>query len=223
METLAAHGITAKRASALVRSGWLLRLGRGAYGLPGDTHQRDDCLAFLAKQVPGLHVAGKTALAWRGVRHNLAYRETVVLWGDQPARLPRWLDGVVRVRYRVAHIFDPELPAGLGLAPLVGGHRELPVSAPERALLELFSDTGKLQSFEETANLVDSVRNLRADVLDTLLAHTKRVKVARLAKIFAEEMNLPWQNIARKYSDQLGSSSRWIAVTRDKKILRLNK
>jgi hypothetical protein len=97
------------------------------------------------------------------------------------------------------------------------------VSVPERALLELFSDTGKLQSFEETANLVDSVRNLRVDVLDTLLAHTKRVKVARLAKTFAEEMNLPWQNIARKYSDQLGSASRWIAVTRDKKTLSLNK
>ena len=79
---------TAKRASALARSGWLLRQGRGAYGHPGDTLQRDACLAFLAQQVPGLHVAGKTALAWRGVRHNLAYRETVVLWGDQPARLP---------------------------------------------------------------------------------------------------------------------------------------
>jgi len=155
MEILAAHGITAKRASALVRSGWLLRLGRGAYGLPGDTLQRDDCLAFLANQVPGLHVAAKTALAWRGVRHNLAYRETVVLWGDQPARLPGWLDGVVRVRYRVAHIFAPELPAGLGLAPLAGGHPELPVSTPERALLELLSETGSTEGLEEVRQLAE--------------------------------------------------------------------
>jgi hypothetical protein len=41
VEILAAHGITAKRASALVRLGWLLRLGRGAYALPGDTLHRD--------------------------------------------------------------------------------------------------------------------------------------------------------------------------------------
>jgi hypothetical protein len=115
MEVLAAHGITAKRASALVRSGGLLRLARGAYGLPGDTLQRDACLAFLAQQVPGLHVAGKTALAWRGVRHNLAFRETVVLWGDQPARLPHWLDGVVQVRYRVAHIFDEAMQRSASL------------------------------------------------------------------------------------------------------------
>ena len=99
-------------------------------GFPGHTVQRDAGLAFLAQQVPTLHVGGKTALDWRGVRHNLAFRETVVLWGDQPARLPRWLDGDVRVRYRVAHIFDPELPAGLGRAPLAVGHPELPVSAP---------------------------------------------------------------------------------------------
>jgi len=192
MEILAAHDITAKRASALVRSGWVLRPGRGAYGLPGDTLQRDGCLAFLATQVLGLHVAAKTALAWRGVRHNLAYRETVVLWGDQPASLPGWLDGVVRVRYRVAHIFAPELPSGLGLAPLAGGHPELPVSSPERALLELLSETGSFEGLEEVRQLVESTRNLRLPLLDELLGHLTRIKVVRLAALLASEFALPW-------------------------------
>ena len=192
VDILAAHGITAKRASALVRSGWLLRLGRGAYALPGDTLQGDDCLAILAKQVPGLHVAAKTALAWRGVRHNLAYRETVVLWSDQPARLPGWLDGVVRVRYRVAHIFAPDLPVSLGLAPLAGGHPELPVSAPERALLELLSETGSTEGLEEVRQLVESTRNLRLPLLDELLGYLTRIKVVRLAALLASEFALPW-------------------------------
>ena len=170
VEPLAVHGITAKRASALVRSGWLQRLGRGAYQLPGDTLNREACLAFLAQQLPGGHVAAKTALAWHGVRHNLSYRETVVFWGDQPARLPGWLDVVVPVRYRVAHIFDPDLPAGLGLAPLTGGHAELPVSSPERALLELLNETGSFESLEEVRQLVESTRNLRLPLLDQLLA-----------------------------------------------------
>ena len=214
MEVLAAHGITSKRASALVRSGWLLRLGRGAYGLPGDTLQRDACLAFLAQQVPGLHVAGKTALAWRGVRHNLAFRETVVLWGDQPARLPRWLDGVVQVRYRVAHIFDTELPAGLGLAPLAGGHPLLPVSAPERALLELLSETGSFEGLEEVRQLVESTRNLRPPLLDELLGHLTRIKVARLAARLASELELPWAELAQQHSRRLGGGRRWVAVGR---------
>jgi len=214
MEILAAHGITAKRASALVRSGWLLRLGRGAYGLPGDTLQRDACLVFLAQQVPGLHVAGKTALAWRGVRHNLAYRETVVLWGDQPARRPGWLDGVVRVRCRVAHIFDPDLPAGLGLAPLAGGHPELPVSSPERALLELLSETGSFESLEEVRQLVESTRNLRLPLLDELLGHLTRIKVVRLAARLASELELPWAKLAQQHSCRLGGGRRWVAVGR---------
>ena len=214
LEILAAHGITAKRASALVRSGWLLRLGRGAYGLPGDTLQRDVCLAFLAQQVPGLHVAGKTALAWRGVRHNLAFRETVVLWGDQATRLPRWLDGVVQVRYRVAHIFDTELPAGLGLAPLAGGHPHLPVSAPERALLELLSETGSFEGLEEVRQLVESTRNLRPPLLDELLGHLTRIKVARLAARLAGELELPWADLAQRHSRRLGGGRRWVAVGR---------
>jgi hypothetical protein len=214
IELLGVHGITAKRASALVRSGWLLRLGRGAYGLPGDTLQRDACLAFLARQVPGFHVAGKTALAWRGVRHNLAYRETVVLWGDQPARLPRWLEDVIPVRYRVAHIFDSEMPAGLGLAPLAGGHPELPVSAPERALLELLSETGSFEGLEEVRQLVESTRNLRLPLLDELLGHLTRIKVVRLAARLAGELELPWAELAQRHSRRLGGGRRWVAVGR---------
>jgi len=214
LDLLAAHGITAKHASALVRSGWLQRLGRGAYSIPGDTLQRDACLAFLAQQVPGLHVAGKTALAWRGVRHNLAYRETVVLWGDQPARLPSWLGPVVIVRYRVAHIFDADLPAGLGLAPLAGGHQELPVSAPERALLELLSEIGSFEGLEEVRQLVESTRNLRLPLLDQLLSHLTRIKVVRLAAQLASELELPWAELAQQHSRRLGGGRRWVAVGR---------
>jgi hypothetical protein len=44
-----------------------------------------------------------------------------------------------------------------------------------------------------------------------------------LAKSLAEELELPWRDIARRHSDPLGSSSRWVAVTRDKKTLSLKK
>lgn len=87
---LQARGVSAFRASALARSGWLVHLARGAYMLPGDTLTRDGALAFLAAQIPGLHVDSKTALAWRGMRQNLAFREVILLWGDAPKRLPGW-------------------------------------------------------------------------------------------------------------------------------------
>ena len=94
------RGLTAKQVGRLAESGWLRRLGRGVYLLPGDELNREATLAWLGTQVPGLHVAGKTALGWRGVRHNLAFKERLVLWGDAPARLPAWLTTAVSATYR---------------------------------------------------------------------------------------------------------------------------
>jgi hypothetical protein len=111
------------------------------------------------------------ALAWRGVRHNLAFRETVVLWGDQPARLPAWLSERFSVRYRVAHIFDPAMPVGFGLAPLPAGRPDLLVSTPERALLKLLSETGSFEGLEAVRHLVESTRNLREPVLGSRRSH----------------------------------------------------
>ena len=58
--------------------------------LPGDTLTRDGSLAYLSTQTPGFHVGSKTALAWRGVSQNIAFREHLSLWGDTPRRLPEW-------------------------------------------------------------------------------------------------------------------------------------
>ena len=216
-------GLRTSYAARLAESGWLKRLGRGVYQVPNGKLDRDKTLALLSHQIPGLHVGSKTALAWRGTRHNLAHQERLTLWGHKAGRLPDWFTKLFSATYQSTKIFDSNLPDGFGLAPLPAGHPHVMVSVPERALLELFSDTGKLQSFEETMNLAESVRNLRPEVLETLLTHTTRVKVVRLAKALAEDLELPWLDIARQHSDRLGSSSRWIAVTRDKRTLLLKK
>ena len=54
---------------------------------PNDKLSEQGCLRFLSRRHPGFHVGGKTALAWRGVRHNLPPREPLWLWGDKKAVL----------------------------------------------------------------------------------------------------------------------------------------
>jgi hypothetical protein len=44
--------------------------------------------------------------------------------------------------YQSTRIFDDTPPKGLALAPLPAGRQQVKVSVPDRALLELFSDTG---------------------------------------------------------------------------------
>ncbi len=222
-QDLVAFGLRATQAAYLAESGWLKRLGRGAYQVPNGRLDRDKSIAFLSGKIAGLHVGGKTALGWRGVRHNLAQEERVLLWGDKSVQIPDWFTQSFNAAYQTTKIFDEKLPIGYGIAPLPAGHQAVMVSTPERALLELFSDTGKLQSLEETMKVAEGTRNLRQDVLGTLLTHTTRVKIVRLAKAFAEEFELPWADVARKHSERLGSAARWIAVTRDKQTLSLKK
>src|SRR5882724_8610498 len=71
---LLTYGVSAFRAWALERAAWLTPLRRGVYMLPGDALTRDGCLAYLGHHIPGLHVGGKTALAWRGIRQNISFR-----------------------------------------------------------------------------------------------------------------------------------------------------
>ena len=222
-QLLRERGLTAKQVGRLAENGWLRRLGRGVYLLPGDELNREATLAWLGMQVPGLHVAGKTALAWRGVRHNLAFKERLVLWGYAPARLPAWVTTSFSARYQATHLFDDSLPPGLGVAPLPGGRSDLLVSVPERAVLELLSDVGKSQSIEEARHLVEGARSLRPDVLENLLAHLKRIKVARLAHSFADDLDLPWAGLARRHSERLGGGRRWVSATKTGERLNLKR
>lgn len=209
------HKLSASHASHLAKSGWLVHLGRGVYALPGDSLSREGCLAYLMRRHEGLHVGAKTALAWRGVKHNIPFREVISLWGQASVRLPDWLVNLYPCTHQTTGLFDDKLSEGFGVQPLPAGHPGVRVSVPERALLELLSDVGKTESLSDARALVESARSLRTPILDTLLAHTTRIKVVRLASALAEELDLPWAALAKKHSEAKGGGSRWIAVSKD--------
>jgi hypothetical protein len=211
LERLTDAGLAAKAVARLSTDGWLKRLGRGVYLLPGDTLDRDATLSWLAGHVPGLHVGGKTALAWRGVRHNISMTEVLSLWGTGHTPIPPWFKNAFPCHYQATNLFDEALPADAGIAPLPASTAPVPVSVPERALLELLSDAGKRQSLEETTHLVESLRSLRPELLEQLMAHLTRIKVARLAQALATSLDLPWRDIAARHSRRLGGGARWVA------------
>lgn len=214
-----AQGVSSALAWHYVNTGWLTRLGRGLFMFANDELQRDACLTFLAGRIPGLHVGGRTALAWRGFRHNLSPREHLILWGDAPRGLPEWFTSRFPSRCVSKRLFSTRLPSGFGLQPLPETPGGPPVSVPERALLEMLSEVGVRQGVEEARNIMEGVRSLRPEVLSTLLKNCLRVKVARLSIQWAEEMNLEWAAAARK-SAKLGKG-RWSARLKDGTTLTL--
>jgi hypothetical protein len=205
---LAKLGISSALAHRYVVSGWLVRLGRGVFMFAGDELQPGPCVNFLSRQVTGLHVGGKTALAWRGVRHNLGPREPLSLWGTTPGRLPSWLVSRFPASYTARRLFNAKLPADFGLQPLPETPDGPAVAVPERALLELLSEVAVGQGVEEARNIMEGLRTVRPDVLGRLLKHCPRIKVVRLCVQWAEEMNLTWAAEARAAAGRRGKG-RW--------------
>jgi len=218
---LAALGVSSALAHHYQKSGWLLRLGRGVFMFPNDTLREQDCLKFLARRLPGLHVGGKTALAWLGVRHNLSGREPLWLWGDAKARMPAWFSQRFRAHYTARNPFASTLPLDFGLQSLPETPGGVLVSVPERAVIELLSEVGIHHGIEEARNILEGVRALRPDVLGKLLAHCRHVKVARLCVLWAEELGLPWAGAARKGAGRRLGHARWSARLRDGTTLTL--
>lgn len=212
-------GVSSALASHYVRAGWLTRLGRGVFMFPNDELAVAAALTVLARHVPGLHVGGKTALAWRGIRHNVGPRETLTLWGTDPRPLPGWFSRQFPARYVARRLFDAGLAADFGVQPLPEDPTGALVSVPERALLEMLCEVGTpQQGLEEARNIMEGIRSPRLDVLGPLLQHCPRVKVVRLCVQWAEELGLEWAVEARRLAGPRGRG-RWLTRLPDGKTL----
>lgn len=212
-------GVSSALASHYVRSGWLARLGRGVFMFPNDELAVGPTVKVLARRVSGLHVGGKTALGWRGIRHNVGPRERLTLWGADPRPLPAWFTQRFPSRYMARKLFDAKLPPGFGLQPLPETPNGPAVSVPERALLEMLSDIGTpWQGLEEARNIMEGLRSPRLEVLGKLLRHCPRIKVVRLCVQWAEELKLDWAAKARRLAGPRGRG-RWLTRLPDGRTL----
>ena len=212
---LAKMGISADLAVHYARSGWLKRLARGIYCRPGEALLLYPSLVALQEQIPGLHVGGKTALDWYGVRQYVSQQPALQLYGWETARLPEWFVRQFPSEYHRKRLFQ-ETPAQMLTVHAFESRVNAPqVSAPERALLELLSEVGVRQPLQEAREIAESTFNLRADVMMDLLKRCTSVKTVRLCLQLGRELSLPW---ASKLDDGVlpkGSSRSWISKSKD--------
>lgn len=214
-EDLAALGISADLAVHYVRAGWLNRLARGVYCRPSDKLALHPSLLLLQRKFEGLHVGGKSALDWYGVRHYLSQQPTLHLYGWAAARLPDWFTERFPAEYHRKRLFDEQPNALLHVGPFEKRSDAPQVSAPERALLEVLSEVGVRQALQEARELAESTHSLRADVLRELLQRCTSVKTVRLCLQLGQERSLPWA--AKLDSTRLptGSDRPWVSRSAD--------
>lgn len=216
---LADMGISADLAVHYARAGWLKRLARGVYCRPGESLELHPSLLVLEKQVAGLHVGGKSALEWYGVRQYVSQQTTLHLYGWITARLPDWFTKQFPSEYHRKRLFKETPEQMPGVARFETRARAPLVSSPERALLELLDEVGVRQPLQEAREITEGAYNLRADVLTDLLKRCTSVKTVRLCLTLAREYSLPWAAKLDTAALPKGSARPWISKGKDGRLL----
>jgi hypothetical protein len=212
-------GISADLAVHYARTGWLTRLARGVYVRPGESLELHPSLLVLEQRVAGLHVGGKTALEWYGVRQYLVQENRLQLYGWVAARLPEWFTKRFPSEYHRKRLFKETPEQMPGVVRFEHRARAPLVSSPERALLELLDEVGVRQPLQEAKEIAEGTYNLRVDVLTELLKRCTSVKTVRLCLTLAHELSLPWAAKLDMATLPTGSSRPWISRGKDGRLL----
>jgi hypothetical protein len=193
---LARQGIDRRLADKYVRSGWLQRLGHGAYQRTGATVDWPGALHTLQTQLGlAVHPGAITAFELRGYAQYLAVAtggRPVVLFGRPGTKLPAWFTGHQWSR-PVQLVTTGALPHDDGEAsPVRVDGIQLSVATPERAAFELMYLVPQRQAYEEALQVMESLTTLRPQVVQQLLMACTSVKTKRLFMHAAERLQLPW-------------------------------
>lgn len=180
---LESRGVYRQLTRRYISSGWLERIGRGAFIRDSDTVDWLGGVYALQSQLGlNVHVAGVTALLLRGFGHYLPLGKgyKVFLFGDVRQLLPRWFlhhHWDVSVAYHRPNLFEDMKNAGF--IDLDRGSFSVTVSAPERAILEVMYLATSNAALEHAFELCEGLTTLRPDVVQTLLESCRSVKAKR--------------------------------------------
>ena len=194
---LMSHGISSKLTWWYVHSGLLESLGSKAYKKAGDKINWSGIVSALQSQLSlPVHVGGKSALSLLGLAHFIKMQENtgVELFAPLGTRFPKWLEHLECDNkfdlVRTSLFKDSESTLGV-IKRMVDG-KELQISCPERAAMELLYRYPHDEVFDEVVYLMENLNQLRPQVVQSLLKSCSSIKVKRLFLHFAEEFNHPW-------------------------------
>jgi hypothetical protein len=195
MAWLKGHGVSGKLADWHVRSGWLDRIGSGAFVRGGDTPDWTGGVYALQSQLGlSVHVGARSALELQGRAHFVPLgRKQILLVSDKQERLPKWFtehDWGADVTHRCASLF--ERPPADSLTTMPCGKYEVSLSTRERAIMECMHLARTNSDVEHAHELMAGLGLLRPNVVQSLLERCASAKVKRLFLWSAEEAQHQW-------------------------------
>jgi len=204
------EGISSRLADYYASSGWLHRVGDGAFTVQAGAPTWLGAVFGLQQKSKSFHPGGRTALELAGLAHFLPLGEAypLYLFSRTSERLPSWFKGLSWAG-RVQHVSTNFLPPEFGLREHREGALAVSVSTPERAALEFLQHLTLDGAGYEHANLVfEGLGTLRPDLVQSLLEACASVKVKRLFLHLAEKHAHAWFKQLVLIKVSLGSGKR---------------
>ncbi|GHS99891.1 hypothetical protein AGMMS50276_24420 [Synergistales bacterium] len=206
-------GISRNLQQYYLGSGWLDRIGHGAYLWPGDKLDWQGIVNSLQSQLDlPVHIGAMTALSFAGYSHYLRITgEKAFLFSGQKRDLPGWARSQP-CSQNLSMCFTKFLSDDtLGIVDVPHKTFALRASCPERAILETLYLTPKNIDYAEAYQLMENLATLRPKILQELLENCGSVKVKRLFLLFSGESGHAWAKRLDKARIDIGSGIRSLA------------
>lgn len=204
------NGISSQLRQRYISSHWLAPLGYGACKRYDDHIDWFGAVWGAFQQGIKLHVGAKTALGLHGFAHYVRADETIIVFKKSRILLPKWFLAIAPKRFR--EINSNFLPTDVGISELSVEGLMIPVSQPERAIMEHIYCIGKLESFEEASLLMESLTGLRPAMMQQLLESCTSIKTKRVLLFLGEYYDHRWFKKLNIEKIDLGSGKRQIIV-----------
>lgn len=181
------------------QSGWIKRIGPGAYIQDGDKVDWTGALYTLQVELEmKIHIAAITALEMQGFAHFLPLGKGHIAWlfkdSQEKRNLPHWFQKQFGLntpcKVLIRKLFKSDWRLGLTEKKL-GGY-SIFLSSPERAMMEYFDLVPQQQSLEQGFLLMEGLQTLRPKLVQELLEQCTSVKVKRLFMSVAEQEGHAW-------------------------------
>ena len=200
-------------ADTYVKSGWLTRLGSGAYAWKNYKPTIEFGIQALQEQQGlSIHLGGKTSLElFRQTRFlPLGKNSPVYLFTSNTSeQLPRWFQGYKwgrEVYFIKTRLFPENFQLGMRQAEKNGVL--IRVSSLERAVFEFLYGLEKWHAWDDVDSSFERLFALDGELLQKLLEKCRSIKVKRLFLVFAERHQHRWFHRLNLKKISLGSGVR---------------
>ena len=207
------HGINRKLSRRYVQSGWLDRIGVGAFKRNGEEASWQAALTAIQKQLNlPVHIGAKSALELKGGSHYLKLGSNFEVFLFSPLRirnLPKWFrdqNWGVHLTLIKTNFFSENFKKGYSEVKL--DNFTITVSSKERSIMELLYLIPKKQTWEEANLIFENLTTLRPKLIQILLENCSSIKVKRLFLFFAEKHNHQWFKKINLENINLGKGDR---------------